>query len=63
MLHLFSRCEHNSDGTMTIPQASVVRWKRQMATAYDNLSTDEKRSDLVEADRILSIIDDHADDT
>jgi len=63
MLHLFSKCNYNSDGTVTIPQALVSRWRRQIATAYDNLSDDEKRSDLVEADRILSIIDEHADDT
>lgn len=63
MLHLFSRCEHNSDGTATIPQELVLKWKRQINTAYYRLSEDEKRSDLVEAARILSIVDEHADDT
>lgn len=63
MSHLFSKCEHHIDGTVTIPQALVIRWKRQMATAYDNLSEDEKQSDLVQADKILFIVDEHADDT
>ncbi len=63
MAHLFCNCERSIDGTVTIPRALVSRWERQMATAYDDLSEVEKRSDLVEADRILSLLDEHADDT
>ena len=54
--HLLKQCSVNEDGSLTIPPESVQRWKRQIATDYENLSTDEKASDLREADLILKIL-------
>ena len=51
-----SRCELNEDGTATIPSGLVERWRRQVATHYSELSEQEKDSDRIEADRIISII-------
>ena len=56
MQYLFGVSVENADGTVTIPAVHVARWKRQMTTAYDNLSEREKDSDREEADKILALI-------
>lgn len=56
--HLFAQCSTNEDGSLTIPPASVQRWKCQIATTYDRLSAEEQSSDLREADLILQILRD-----
>jgi hypothetical protein len=55
MEYLFSKCENNSDGSVTIPKEFVDRWKRQLSTDYDNLSEKEKDSDRIEADKFLKL--------
>ena len=45
MEYLFSKCERNKDGTMTIPSWAVERWERQIKTHYSDLSEQEKQSD------------------
>ncbi len=55
--HLLRQCTLHEDGRMTIPAAFVNRWKRQMATAFSDLTTQEKASDFTEADIIISIIE------
>lgn len=56
MTYLFSKGTFNEDGTWTMPDWAVERWKRQAATDYNQLPNDEKESDRSEADRILAII-------
>lgn len=54
--HLFSKCEINRDGSLTIPKEFVDRWTRQMNTKYDDLLEEEKKSDRKEAIRILDCL-------
>lgn len=56
MKYLFEKSLTNEDGTVTLPKSFVDRWKRQANTLYVDLPEVEKRSDLDEADKILSII-------
>lgn len=43
------------EGEVIIPESLVKRWTRQMNTPYDDLPEEEKNSDRIEADRIISI--------
>ena len=60
MDYLFSKCEQNEDGSVTMPKWAVDRWKRQAATSYDDLSEDEKNSDRKEADKFLEVLLKHS---
>ena len=57
---LFSKCEPSFDkdgyDAMIIPNDLCERWFRQMATPYNELPENEKKSDRQEADKILSIL-------
>ena len=55
MKYLFDKCIFNDDGTATIPSWAVIRWQRQIATSYEDLSSNEQQSDLLEADKNLEI--------
>lgn len=57
MRYLFSQCEKQPDGSMLIPLSSALRWNRQMATPYAELTEREKQSDRDEVAHILPIID------
>ena len=48
----------NPDGSMTIPAEHVVRWDRQIETAYADLSEPEKNSDRKEADTSIAALTD-----
>lgn len=54
MKYLFSKCEFNDDGTVTIPAWAVERWKRQTATVFLELPSEEKETDLAEAKKVIS---------
>ena len=57
MRYLFSQCQKTIDGgNMIIPSSSVNRWKRQMETDYNDLTKKEQRSDLEQADKVLSVL-------
>ena len=44
----------DAEGGHVIPKEKVERWKRQLNTPYSQLSEEEKKSDLWEADMILT---------
>lgn len=44
---------------MNLTQVSILRWRRQMDTSYDDLSEAEKESDREWADKVLAIINEH----
>lgn len=56
MIYMFSKMTINEDGTATMPKWAVERWSRQMNTKYSDMPENEKESDRVEADRMLSIV-------
>lgn len=57
MNYMFSKGIMNEDGSWTMPKEYVDRWKRQTNTLYHNLSEQEKKSDLKQADKMLELID------
>ena len=50
------------NGDVVIPKECVDRWKRQMETAYKDLSEKEKDSDRKEADKMIHIMKDFIDE-
>lgn len=56
MKYLFSVCEQNGNGSLTIPVDKVKHWQRQMDTPYSDLTEREKDSDREQADKVLTII-------
>lgn len=57
MRYLFSQCSEQRDGSILIPPDKVARWKRQMETAYPDLTEREKQSDRNRVALILPIIE------
>jgi hypothetical protein len=55
MRHLFSKCRELPDGSLAIPPALVARWARQMVSDYEALPEQERKSDRVEADKVIGI--------
>lgn len=59
MEHLFSMSQESSDGEFIISKKYAERWKRQLRTAYENLSEGEKESDREQADKVLALLKEH----
>lgn len=55
--YLFSVCDKNPNGSLTIPSFFVQKWERQINTRYTNLSEAEKESDRDQVKRYLYLID------
>lgn len=53
MTYMFGCGMVDAQGQLVIPASLVERWQRQMVTPYGQLPEQEKRSDRIEADRIL----------
>jgi hypothetical protein len=58
MRYLFSCCQQNTDGSLTIPSEKVARWLRQVNTDYEKLTEQEKESDRHQADKVLNVHND-----
>ena len=57
MEYVFACSVYNEeDGTYTIPRNEVIRWKRQIATEYKDLSEFEKYSDRQLANEVIHLI-------
>lgn len=56
MRYLFRFGVQHDDGRFTIDAEKVARWRRQMETAYADLSEAEKVSDRKEAAEIIGIV-------
>lgn len=56
MEYLFGKSQDNEDGSVTIPAEEVERWRRQMATSYEELTDEEKESDRVEARKYIVVM-------
>lgn len=52
----FSVCQHNEDGSITIPAEKVERWTRQANTPYSELSDKEQESDRHQADKVIAVL-------
>ena len=55
MKYLFSKSVSNPDGSVTIPEYLVSRWRWELGTKYKDLPEAIKESDRMEADKILAI--------
>jgi hypothetical protein len=57
MMWLFSICETNPDGSVTIPSEYVERWQDLCELPYSHLTEGSKQSDRDEVAHILPIIE------
>jgi hypothetical protein len=56
MGYLFDVSKSNEDGSVTIPADKATKWKRQMNTRYSDLPAEEQKSDLDQANKVISAI-------
>jgi len=58
MEYMFRKCADFAfpSQALVLPEAFVVRWKRQARTPYGNLPEEEKESDRDEAREMLAIL-------
>lgn len=54
--YLHSQCVKNEDGSLTIPSQLVGHWEKQINTNYDELSKEEKASDIEQVAKLKSIV-------
>lgn len=53
---MFTNCNWENDGSVTIPSFVVQRWSKHMELTYDQLPEQEKDVNKEEADSILDIL-------
>ena len=56
MKYLFSVCKSYPGGSLLIPPDKVVWWRRLMNTKYADLTPNEQRSDLEQADKVIKVL-------
>lgn len=56
MRYQFSVCLPNGLGGALIPSDKADRWRRQMDTAYPDLTDKERESDRHQADKVLAVV-------
>lgn len=54
--YMFGKCLKKTNGTILIPEWAVTRWRRQAYTPYNKLTSQEKDSDRIEADKFISLL-------
>jgi hypothetical protein len=62
MAYFFSKCEHNPDGSLTVPSGYVAALQKQIDASYADLSEQEKQYDKDEVAKILPIIEKYTDE-
>lgn len=56
MEYLFEVSTQNEDGSITISAENVARWKRQKNTKYVDLTTQEQKSDIEQAIKVIALV-------
>lgn len=59
MRYMFAHGTFNYDGSWTMHKDKVVQWGKKMNASYAELSESERRSSLIEADKILALLHRH----
>jgi hypothetical protein len=54
--YMHGKGRRQPDGSLVIPAEFILRWERQMSTAYIDLNDEEKESDREQVRRYLSLI-------
>ena len=62
MKYLFEVSIENDDGTVTISADKVKTWKRQMVTRYSDLSSKEQQSDIEQAQKVMTVLNNMSED-
>lgn len=55
MRYMFTCGQFGPDGTWHMPAFKAERWQRQMDTPYNELTDQERESDLHQADKVLGV--------
>lgn len=55
--YLHSKCKRMSDGSLLIPPELVERWERQIHTSFDDLSIEERASDLEQVASFIQLVE------
>lgn len=56
MQSVFDRSAIMPDGSVIIPKGLADRWRRQAVTSYNDLSIQERQSDITIAESILDLL-------
>ena len=56
MTYLFKVSILNKDGSVTIPADKVEQWKKLTKTDYSDLTDEEKKSDLDQARKVVTAV-------
>jgi|FEC22Drversion2_1045045.scaffolds.fasta_scaffold04493_2 hypothetical protein len=54
--YVHEKGERRPDGSLVLPAELVARWQRQIDTAYEDLSNEEKESDREQVQKYLPIL-------